>query len=58
MWGDPIVAEVHQTREKLTAEYNFDVKEFFGDLPKRQAALGERLLPQRTRAEPKAEAES
>ena len=26
MWEDPIVAEVHRTREKLAAECNFDVK--------------------------------
>lgn len=25
MWEDPIVGEVHRTREKLAAEYNFDV---------------------------------
>ena len=29
MWEDPIVAEVHRTREKLAAEYNFDVEAFF-----------------------------
>ena len=23
MWEDPIVADVHRTREKLAAEYNF-----------------------------------
>ena len=37
MWEDPIVAEVHRTREKLAAEYNFDVKAIFADLRKRQA---------------------
>src|SRR5438874_10059617 len=39
MWEDPIVAEVHRTREKLAAEYNFDITAFFADLRKRQAAL-------------------
>ena len=47
MWEDPIVAEVHRTREKLAAEYNFDVTAFFADIRKRQAALGARLLRQK-----------
>ena len=57
MWEDPIVAEVHRTREKLAAEYNFDVTAFFADVRKRQAALGNRLVPQPKRAEPTAEAD-
>ena len=52
MWEDPIVAEVHRVREKLAAEYNFDVTAFFADLRKRQAALGERLVHLKKRAEP------
>ena len=44
MWEDPIVAEVHRTREKLAAEFNFDVAAFFADLRKRQTALGARLV--------------
>jgi hypothetical protein len=55
MWEDPIVAEVHRTREKLAAEYNFDITAFFVDLQKRQAALGARLVHQKKRAEPTAE---
>ena len=57
MWEDPIVAEVHRTREKLAAKYNFDVGAFFADLRKRQAALGARLMLQKKPAEPKPEAE-
>ena len=57
MWEDPIVAEVHRTREKLAAEYNFDVTAFFADLRKRQAALGGRLVHQKKPAGPKAEAD-
>ena len=53
MWEDPIVAEVHRTREELAAKYNFDVNAFFADVRKRQAALGERLV----RAEPEAKAD-
>jgi hypothetical protein len=52
MWEDPIVEEVHRTREKLAAEYGFDVKTMFAALRKREAALGERLVPQKKRAEP------
>ena len=55
MWEDPIVAEVHRTREKLAAECNFDVTAFFADLRRRQAALGGRLVLQKKRAEPIAE---
>jgi len=55
MWEDPIVAEVHRIREKLAAEYNFDVTAFFADLRKRQASLGGRLVPQKKRAELTAE---
>ena len=52
MWEDPIVAEVHRTREKLAAEYNFDITAFFADLRKRQAALGGRLVHLKKRANP------
>ena len=55
MWEDPIVEDVHRTREKLAAEYDFDVKAIFADLRKRQASLGARLVPQQKRAEPTAE---
>ena len=56
MWEDPIVAEVHRTREKLAAEFGFDVKAIFADLRKRQAALGARLVHPKKRVEPAAEA--
>jgi hypothetical protein len=57
MWEDPIVAEVHRTREKLAAEYNFDITAFFADLRTRQAALGARLVHPKKRPEPAAEAD-
>jgi hypothetical protein len=47
MWEDPIVAEVHRTREKLAAEYGYDVKAMFAALRKREASLGGRLVPQK-----------
>ena len=57
MWEDPIVAEVHRTREKLTAEYNYDIGAFFADVRKRQASLGSRLVRQRKPAEPSNQAD-
>ncbi len=57
MWSDPIVEEVHRTREKLAAQYNYDVKEMFAALRKREACLGGRLVPQKKRAESTAEAD-
>ena len=56
MWEDPIVAEVHGIREKLAAECNFDIGAYFAGVRKRQASLGARLVPQKKRAEPPAEA--
>lgn len=52
MWEDPIVAEVHRIREKLAAEFDFDVAAFFADLRKRQPSLGGRLVSQKKRVEP------
>ena len=57
MWEDPIVEEVHRTREKLAAEFAFDIKAIFADLRKRQTSLGARLVPQKKRAEATAEAD-
>ena len=57
MWEDPIVEDVRRTREQLAAEYGFDVKAIFADLRKRQTSLGGRLVPQKRRAEPTAEAD-
>ena len=57
MWEDPIVAEVRAIREKLAAKFGFDVKAIFADLRKRQGSLGGRLIPQKKRAEPTAEAD-
>jgi hypothetical protein len=52
MWEDPIVAEVHRTREMLAAKFNFDIDAIFADMQKRQAALGDRLVSPKKRAEP------
>jgi hypothetical protein len=52
MREDPIVEEVHRIREKLAAEFNFDVKRIFADFRKRQVALGSRLVSPINRREP------
>jgi hypothetical protein len=57
MWEDPIVAEVHRTREMLAAKFNFDIDAICADMQKRQADLGDRLVSPRTRGEPTAEAD-
>lgn len=44
MWEDPIVAEVHRTRQELAEKFDFDVKAIVADIRKRQAALGSRLV--------------
>ena len=44
MWDDPIVAEVRSVRERLAAQFGFDVHSIFADLRKRQAKLGGRLV--------------
>jgi hypothetical protein len=55
MREDPIVADVHRTREKLAAEFGFDVHAIFADLRRRQAALGGRLVSPKKQTEPAAE---
>jgi len=57
MWEDPIVAAVHRTREKLAAKYDFNLDEFFADAWRRQASLGNRLVPQQKQTEPAAKAD-
>jgi hypothetical protein len=57
MWEDPIVAEVHRAREKLAAEYNYDLVAFFADVRKRQATVGSRLVRHRKSAERTAQAD-
>ena len=49
MWEDPIVVEVHRAREKLAAEFNYDIRSFFAGIRKRQL--------QRKQAETTAEAD-
>jgi len=44
MWEDPIVAEVHRTRQELAEKFDFDVEAIVADIRKRQTALGSRLV--------------
>jgi len=44
MWEDPIVQEVRREREKLSAQFDFDVDAIFEDLRKRQTTHGTRLI--------------
>jgi hypothetical protein len=52
VWEDLIVSEVRRTREKLAAQFGFDVKAIFADLRSRQIALGRRLVSRKNQAEP------
>ena len=36
MWEDPIVAEVRRTREKILAEFNYDIAAYTADIIARQ----------------------
>ncbi len=47
MWEDPIVAEIHRTREKVAQQYNNDIAAYFADLRKRQEESGAKLVRQR-----------
>jgi len=52
MWEDPIVAEVHRTRQELAEQFGFDVHAIVADIRKRQAALGSRLVSLAKSGEP------
>jgi hypothetical protein len=55
MWEDPIVQEVRCEREKLAAQFNFDVDAIFEDLRKRPSTLGKKLVqPKKQGEEPPA----
>jgi hypothetical protein len=44
MWEDPIVQEVRREREKLSAQFDFEVHAIFEDLRKRQGTHGARFI--------------
>ena len=43
-WEDPIVADVRQIREHLSAKFDFDLAAIFADIRARQSGAGERLV--------------
>lgn len=49
MFHDPIVEEVRAIRERLAAQFNFDIREIIADARRRQATSAARIVPiQRT----------
>jgi hypothetical protein len=45
IWEDPIVAEVRAIREKILAEYDYDLRRVFEAAREQQAASGKRVIP-------------
>ena len=52
-WEDPIVADVRQIREDLSARFDFDLSAIFADIRARQSRVGDRLV--RLKSDRKAE---
>ncbi len=46
MNDDPIVASVREIRDKLAGAFDYEVHAIFADLRRREAELGDRLVPQ------------
>lgn len=46
--NDPIVQQVHETRERLAAAFDFDVARIFADMRLREKLVGDRLKDRRT----------
>lgn len=44
MLNDPIVEEVRSVREKLAAQFGFNVHSIFADLRRKQTLLGSRVV--------------
>ena len=43
MKNDPIVDEIHQTRQRLAAKFDFNVSAIFADMRTRETQAGHRL---------------
>ncbi|HEX8317637.1 MAG TPA: hypothetical protein VF632_04505 [Longimicrobium sp.] len=41
-WEDPIVKEIHETRERLAARFGYDVPALFAHIREREADSGKR----------------
>jgi hypothetical protein len=44
MKNDPIVTEIREVRQKLAAQFNYDLKAIFDDARKRQALSGHEVI--------------
>jgi hypothetical protein len=44
MWRDEILEEIHRIREEHAKAFNYDLKAICGDLQKRQAASGRKII--------------
>ena len=47
MKNDPIVQQVHETRERLAAAFDYDVARIFADMRLREKLVGDRLKDRR-----------
>jgi hypothetical protein len=47
MKSDPIVQQVHETRERLAAAFDYDIARIFADMRSREALVGDRLKDRR-----------
>lgn len=47
MKNDPIVQEVHETRERLAAAFDYNVARIFADMRSREKLVGNRLKDRR-----------
>ncbi len=48
MMNDPIVQQVHETRERLAAAFDYCVARIFADMRSREKLVGERLKDRRS----------
>ena len=55
MWTDPVVAEIHQIRQKMLAEVGGDIHAFMAKIRAEQAASGRVILESARRPTPPAE---
>lgn len=40
MWNDPIIEEIHQTREQHAAKFDHDMRRIFEDLKRQEQEFG------------------
>ena len=55
MWQDPIVEEIHKTREEYARQFNFDIDAICKDIQAKQANSGREVVsfpPRKPRPKP------